>query len=291
MQGSCLYVGTVVHKRLRPRTHALSYRVYSLFIDLDRVDEFARRLRLFSSNRFNAVSLFDRDHGSNGRAPTTANGPAPPVRLADHARATFAAAGIPEAGATVMLSCYPRVMGYGFNPIAVYYGYDTAQRLAGVIYEVNNTFGERHSYVVSVDGAAVRVHAHGCEKRLYVSPFTEMAGRYSFRLTEPGDEMLLAVMLRDADGPVLKTHVRATARPLDDAGLARLLVGMPLLTLKIIGGIHYEALRLWLKGVPLTSKPAGPRYAASTVPSTASAVDVIPLPPTALPSQLAAIRG
>jgi len=266
MPESCLYVGTVVHKRLRPKPHAMSYRVFSLFIDLDRIDAIARSLRMFSRNRFNAMSFFDLDHGSRTRADDAATG-----GLAADVRATFTAAGLTSATARVFLLCYPRVFGYSFNPIAVYYGYDADGRLQGAIYEVNNTFGERHSYVVPLQPTdqAGQPHVHGCRKELYVSPFTEMDGRYSFRLTEPGDDMVLAVLLRDAEGALLKTHYRADRRPLTDAMIMRLLASIPLVTLKVTAGIHYEALRLWLKGVPLTVKPAGTAYSVSHIGSAA----------------------
>lgn len=278
---SGIYSGTVVHKRLRPKPHALSYDVFWLYIDLDRVSEIARGLRLFSHDRLNWVALHERDHGSRA-ATADVGGPAGKQHgLAAHARATFAEAGLATASDRVFLLCHPRIAGYAFNPISVYFGYDAAGRLAGAIYEVNNTFGERHSYVVDLAQAASvgtvqngpeqggaaerRVHAHGCEKALYVSPFTEMAGRYSFRLTEPGDDLTLAVLLRDGEGPVLKTRLSAKRLPLTDATLARLLLVRPLVTWKVVAGIHYEALKLWLKGVPLTHKPPGRRYSVSRI--------------------------
>jgi DUF1365 family protein len=267
---SCVYDGQVVHKRLRPATHALSYRVFSLFVDVDRLDQLDADLRLFSRNRFNAVSLYDADHGArDGRT------------IADHARATLSDAGLAAASVRVMLLCYPRVFGYGFNPISVYYGYDATDRLAAVVYEVNNTFGERRSYVVPItshvpDGTP---HAHACTKDLYVSPFTDMEGRYGFRLSEPGATLALGVNLRDANGPVLKTHFRGAVRPLTDTTLARLLWQVPFLTLKVTGAIHYEALRLWLKGVTLTARPAAPKYAVTHVAAATPTPSPAPLRP------------
>ena len=267
MHESCIYCGTIAHKRLKPRPHALSYDVFWTFLDLDRIDELSSRVRLFSHNRFNAVAFYDRDHG-------TGDGD-----LAAHARSSFASAGLADATDRVFLLSYPRVAGYVFNPISVYFGYDSGGRLAGAIYEVNNTFGERHSYVVGVRGAtdagpASRpIHAHGCEKRLYVSPFTEMEGRYSFRLGEPSSEFVLGVMLRDGGGPVLKTHLRASAIPFTDASLARLLLTPPGMTLKVTAGIHYEAAKLWFKGVPLTARPKGHSYSASKIHPAAAGVE------------------
>ena len=144
------------------------------------------------------------------------------------------AANLEHAGARILLLCYPRILGYGFNPISVYYGYSRENRLAAIVYEVNNTFGERRSYVVPVAERPVDectsaggVYAHGCGKALYVSPFTEMDGRYSFRITNPGEEIVVGISLRDGTGPVLKTHFRAAALPLTDAVLAQLSTGRP----------------------------------------------------------------
>jgi uncharacterized protein len=260
---SCVYVGWVVHQRVRPKPHALRYRVFSLLLDVDRIDEIAGRLTLFSHNRWNVLSFHDRDHGDRISTP-----------VADHARTTLAAADLSHAGARIMLLCYPRVLGYGFNPISVYYGYTVEDRLGAVIYEVNNTFGERRSYVVPIAAAASgdttgAVHAHGCGKQLYVSPFTDMQGRYSFRLTDPGDTLVLGINLRDDDGPLLRTHFRGDARPLTDAVLGRLLWSLPLQSFKVVAAIHFEAVKLWLKGVPHTwhLKPKAARYAVTRVPT------------------------
>ncbi len=264
LQPSCVYTGTVIHKRLRPKPHAMSYRVFWLYLDLDQLAETAHGARLFSANRWNAVAFHERDHGDR-----SAGSALPAHGLAAHARATLTEAGLGHATSRVCLLSFPRILGYAFNPISVYFGYDADGRLAGAIYEVNNTFGQRHSYVTPISapeiGGAGNVHAHGAIKHLYVSPFTEMVGRYSFRLTEPGETMTLGIMLRDAAGAVLKTHLTAAARPLTDAVLARLLLECPFMTAKVTAGIHYEAAKLWLKGVPPTAKPPGQRYSVSAV--------------------------
>ena len=271
MPASAVYEGTVVHKRLRPKAHAMSYRVFAMLLDVDGIGAVAGRLRLFSHNRFNLLSFHDCDHGAGtGQS------------VAAHARATLAAAGLAHAGVRVFLLCYPRVLGYGFNPISVYYGYDATDRLAAAIYEVNNTFGERRSYVIPIaEGEEGQVHVHGCGKQLYVSPFTEMDGRYGFRLGEPGDAIVLGVSLRDAGGPVLKTHFRGVLRPLTDRTLARISISLPLQSFKVMGAIHFEALRIWIKGVPLTERPPAPRYAVTNVAApTASST---PVPSQGLP--------
>ena len=274
ISGSCLYEGMVIHKRLRPKPHGLGYRVFSMLLDVDGIGAEAQRLRLFSYNRWNVISFHDRDHGGGeGKS------------VAVHARETFAAAGLGGACGRVFLLCYPRVLGYGFNPISVYYGYDANQQLSAVIYEVNNTFGERRSYVAPIreGGEPGGIHQHGCRKALYVSPFTDMDVDYSFRLGEPGRELVLGVNLRDAAGPLLKTHFLGHALPLTDRALARLLIALPLLTLKVTAAIHFEALRLWLKGVPLTVRPKAERYGVTRVAPSAEQAPLMMPPPLAPP--------
>lgn len=248
-----------MHHRVRPKPHGMKYNVFSLLLNVDEIDVLDRRLWLFSRNRWNVVSFHDCDHGAQKSG----------VSIADHARATFTAAGLKAATSRVYLLAYPRIVGYGFNPISVFYGYSDDGLLAGLIYEVNNTFGERRSYVVPVttrDADDARaVYAHGCNKELYVSPFTDMAGRYSFRVRAPAEDTLLAVNLRDDEGPLLRTHFRANRLALSDGALAKLMLTLPLLTLKVILAIHFEAARLWVKGVPLTTRPAAPRYAVTHV--------------------------
>ncbi|MCZ7660171.1 MAG: DUF1365 family protein [Xanthobacteraceae bacterium] len=169
---SSLYVGAVMHRRLRPRPHRFRYRAYWLLLDLDELDQLARRLRWFSHNRANAVSLHDADHG---------DGSATPLRAQIARR--LAAEGIDLEGGRVQLLCMPRTLGYCFNPLSVYFCHRGDGALAAVIYEVHNTFGARHSYVLPAAGAgAVRQH---CRKSFYVSPFLDMELRYDFRVAVP----------------------------------------------------------------------------------------------------------
>jgi DUF1365 family protein len=239
-----IYTGDVVHKRLRPKRHALRYRVFSLLVDVDRLDDVTRRVRWLSYNCRNLATINDRDHGAGDG-----------TSLSAFARAKLRAHGIDTGDGKVLLLTYPRVFGYVFNPISVFYCYDTAGALTALIYEVNNTFGGRTNYVVRAGAACDGVHAHGCTKDLFVSPFAPLEGRYSFRVTDPGDELKLAVLLRDRDGALIKTHFAAKGEPLTSRTLGAALVRLPFLTLKVIGAIHVEALRLWLKGVPLIRRP------------------------------------
>jgi DUF1365 family protein len=154
------------------------------------------------------------------------------------------------------------VLGYVFNPLTVYYGFDARDRLCMMVYEVNNTFGGRHSYVVPASETLLQ-HA---EKHFFVSPFNKVEGRYSFHFTVPGEKLALGVALSVGGKPLLKAYVSGTRRRLDDAQLLRCFARMPLLTLKVIGGIHVEALRLWWKGLKLNRRPIGPNHTVDFVP-------------------------
>lgn len=250
---SCIYEGTVVHKRLAPRRHGFSYRVFALCLDVDEIDEAARALCLFSRRRRNVLSFWDDDLGEAGARP-----------IGEKARALLAASGLAEYGARIELVCYPRLWGYVFNPLSVYFCQNASGNIGAVIYEVTNTFAERKSYVIRTDGAH-RMISQQCDKELYVSPFTGRTGTYGFHCIAPAERVVIGVNFREASQPVLKTHFHGERRPLTDAAIARLVLRYPLMTLKVIGAIHLEAARLWAKGVPLADRFASPAYSFTLV--------------------------
>ena len=180
MAETCLYHGEVVHRRLSPVRHELRYRVFNLFADVDRLEEMAGSLRLFGYNRFNLLSISDRDHGPGDGTP-----------IRSHAWSLVRSAEGGGAVSRIFMFCYPRVLGYVFNPLTVYYGFDAADRLRVMVYEVNNTFGGRHSYVVPVGEQL----AQTAPKHFFVSPFNAVEGHYTFHFTAPGERMALGVGL------------------------------------------------------------------------------------------------
>jgi hypothetical protein len=244
-----LVPGTVMHARMKPKPHRFSYKVFNLLIDLDRLTEAGRASRLFSiGRRFNLAGFRESDHG-DGKTP-----------LRSHVERLLRPAGVDISGGRVLLLCYPRILGFVFNPISVYFCYDADDALAAVIYEVRNTFGEMHTYVAPV--AAGELSEAGLRqsraKLFYVSPFLDMALRYHFRLLPPGDAVRVRILETDAEGPILAASFAGTREDLTTSGLLAQCLAIPFMTLKVVAGIHWEALKLWLKGVGLRARPAPP---------------------------------
>ena len=250
---SALYRGSVMHRRLKPRRHVLRYGVFSLLIDLDELPRLHEKLRLFSWNRFNLLSFYDRDCGFDDPAPLKAQ----MERVAREAGF--------EAGGPVRLLTMPRFLGYAFNPLNVYFVHAPDGRLSAIVGEVNNTFGERHAYVIAgaPEGEPTRAV---CAKRFYVSPFNDMDLTYDFRIRPPGVDLLVGIAVSDADGPLMSAVQTAGRFDLDDWSLFGASVRYPLLGLKVIGGIHWEALKLWLKGLRLRDRPPPPEPPLTIAP-------------------------
>jgi len=253
---SRIYVGAVTHSRVRPRRHKLRHGCFWLLFDLDEIERLDRKLRWFSFNRFNLLSLHNRDHG---------NGSATPLRtqIERHLRD----AGIDIDGGAVQLLCMPRVLGHGFNPLSLYFCHHKEGMLAAIVYEVHNTFGQRHSYLIPISNGATKEIRQSCDKRFYVSPFMDMDMRYDFRIALPADRVGVAIKTSDADGPMLYAALAGTALELSDATLLRTFATHPLLTLKVVAAIHGHALVIWLKGVRLRPRPPAPEAPVTAVSS------------------------
>lgn len=246
-QASALYRGGVLHRRLRPKEHRLNYRVFWLMLDLAEIDALDRRLRFFSRNRFNLLSFHDRDHGDGSG-----------TALREQVDAWLKRAGVMIGDGPVRLVTMPRVLGYVFNPISLYYCHHADGRLAAMIYEVTSTFGVRHAYVVPVpdEDQAAGLIRQGAAKALYVSPFMGMEMDYEFLGHAPDQRLALTINGFDAEGLLITAAMSAERRPLLDRELWRAAIALPFMTLKVVAAIHWEALILWLKGVRLTRQPS-----------------------------------
>jgi uncharacterized protein len=241
-----LYFGDVMHARLKPFGHRFSYRVMSLLIDLDRLDEAGRMSRLFGVNRRALYSFHEKDFGARDGSPLRA-----------FAEQAAAAHGIDLRGGSVSLLCYPRLLGYAFNPLSVYFCKDARGDLMLIIYEVRNTFGEMHHYILPVDERARQsgIVRQEQDKLFYVSPFLGAAMRYHFRINPPSETVQIRILQTDGDGPVLAATFNGRRRRLTGGELLRASLLLPLVTLKIIGAIHWQALRLWGKGAKIVPRP------------------------------------
>ena len=243
------YQGPVMHARMRPVHHRFSYSVFSILIDLDHLEDIDQESPLFSVNRFNVMSFYERDHG-----------PRDGSSLSRYARALFKESGVDLEGGTVRLLCYPRIFGYVFDPLSVYFAYDRQGALVGLLYEVRNTFGEHHTYVAPIkpgeqNEAGIRQET---KKRFFVSPFNPVEMTYRFRIHPPDQTVGLRILVTDGADPVLAATFHGTFLRFSSLSVLRLCLTIPFLTLKIIGGIHVEALRLWIKGMRLKSHPKPP---------------------------------
>jgi len=236
-----LYRGDVMHQRMRPVGHRFSYKVFSLLIDIDRLDDADGLSRIFSVNKPNFAAFYETDHIRGSSAEN----------LRSHVDILLSDAGIDLPAHKVLLACYPRIFGQVFNPLSVFYAFDTAERPIAMIYQVRNTFGEDHTYVCPVaEGEATPAGIRQSRTKLFhVSPFLELGLTYHFRMNIPGDTLTWRILETDADGPLLAATYAATAETLTTGSISRNLLRIPLLTWKIVAGIHFEALRLWLKGV------------------------------------------
>jgi DUF1365 family protein len=246
-----LYAGRLFHERRIAPLYRFRYRVFSLLLDIDRLDEADRRHRLFSHNRFNLIGFRDRDHGPKDGSP-----------LRPWIDARLAEAGIDLAGGRVQLLCYPRVLGYVFNPLSLWYCRHADGSLRAVLAEVRNTFGEWHGYLIHDQGAALSERLHDrAHKVFHVSPFLPRNGHYRFRLQAPGERYGATVNWHSAEQPETPALIAVQTgerRRGGDLGLLRIAVTVPLMTLKVITAIHWQALKIWLRGGRFHRRPAPP---------------------------------
>jgi DUF1365 family protein len=235
---SHLLEGTVRHRRARPTVYALEHDVYYLALDLDELDLVDERLRLVSRNRRNVLEVRDRDHW-----------PIPATDLRATVHEHLRSAGEDPTDWRITLVTNPRTFGHVFNPASFFLCRDAAGVLRVVVVEVHNTHLERHLYTLrpaTDDGGFVA----SMGKDFYVSPFIDLAGRYTVHVDDRPGELRLAIALRMDDGPLLSTSLVLARRPLTDRVILRMLLRHPLVTLKTIGMIHWHAWRLWRKGIP-----------------------------------------
>lgn len=253
-QTPCLYTGHVFHKRHTPFEHAFKYRVFTLWLDIDTLPAFSKNLKTFSFNRFNLFSLHERDHGPRDGTPIR-----PWIETA------AAEKNIDISGGKIFMLTFPRILGYVFNPITLYFCYNKNATLKAILYQVKNTFGGQHGYLLPVRTSKGKIKQH-CEKVFHVSPFIHMDCTYKFHLEEPAETLNFAIHQftnthkdDSKNEKILTATWDGNRKDLTDRALLKTLITHPLLTLKIIIGIHAEAFHLWRKGAKFIPSPPLPK--------------------------------
>lgn len=239
---SAIYHGIVRHARYMPKKHRFAYKVFSLLLDIDELESLSKKFKLFSLNRFNVFSFRTSDHGAKDGTPLR-----PFIeKILEKEKIKS-----PE---NILVMCYPRIFGYVFNPITVYYCLEN-KKISAMIYEVNNTFGEDHIYVVP-QNKTDRPTKHNRKKKLHVSPFISMDAEYSFTTEIPDEELKVIIREKSNGAPLLLASFIGQRATFNDKELLKAFFRYPLMTIKIVIGIHYEALRLILKGVIYIKRPS-----------------------------------
>lgn len=245
-QSNALYVGAVRHARYQPKTHRFGYRVFSAYLNVDELDANQLGLKLLSVNRWNLFSVRARDHGARDG-----------TNLRPFLDSLLAETGLGSPDEIYIL-CYPRMFGFAFNPLTVYYCFEGDQ-ISAMIYEVRNTFGDDHTYVVPLKGQSRDTLTLHCrDKRLHVSPFMEMEARYHFSTAAPNDSLRMVIRETQDDKPLLVASFHGQKQPLTDGALIRAFLTHPLMTVKVVVAIHYEAAKIFFKGVPFIKRPEPP---------------------------------
>ena len=231
---SCIYNGEVNHTRFKPVKHFLNYKTFSLFIDLDEIEQLDKSISIFSHNKFNIFSFYNKDHGDR-------DGNCLKKWVISNLKKYKIEGNISK----IKILCYPRIFGYGFNPLSIFYCYEN-DKLKSIFYEVKNTFNEQHTYIFKIkDGEEIK---QKCKKKFYVSPFMDMETFYNFKLIDPNQRLSVMIKQTDAEGTVLTATQTGDKKEFNFKQLLINFFRYPLMTLKIISSIHFEALLLWKKG-------------------------------------------
>ena len=239
---SSIYNGTVIHKRFKPKEHFFKYSVFSFLIDLSELNHLNKKIKFFSYNKFNLLSFYEKDHGNRDGSS-----------LITWVKKNLDDNNINSVDVKIKLLCYPRILGYVFNPLSVFYIYDIYGKLICILYEVKNTFGEQHTYIFKVDGDK-NLYQHNCSKKFHVSPFIEMNCKYFFKLLKPGEKISVIIDQYQENEKILFASQDGKRVDFNSKELIKSYIKHPLMTFKIISAIHFEAFKLWLKGIKYVKK-------------------------------------
>ena len=242
MINSAIYNGKVIHKRFKPKVHYFKYKVFSLLIDLSELEILDKKVNFFSYNKFNLISFYEKDHGDRDGSSLTS-----------WVKKNLEKYNIQAKDIKIKILCYPRIFGFVFNPLSVFYIYNLQDQLISILYEVKNTFGEQHTYIFKVTKDANLVQ-NNCSKKFHVSPFIEMNCNYFFRLLKPGNKISVIIDQYDNEDQILYASQDGTRSDFNTQHLIKSYLKHPIMTFKIILAIHFEAFKLWAKGIKFIKK-------------------------------------
>ena len=242
MINSAIYNGKVIHKRFKPKVHYFKYKVFSLLIDLSELEILDKKVNFFSYNKFNLISFYEKDHGDRDGSSLTS-----------WVKKNLEKYNIQAKDIKIKILCYPRIFGFVFNPLSVFYIYNLEDQLISILYEVKNTFGEQHTYIFKVTKDANLVQ-NNCSKKFHVSPFIEMNCNYFFRLLKPGYKISVIIDQYDNEDQILYASQDGTRSDFNTQHLIKSYLKHPIMTFKIILAIHFEAFKLWAKGIKFIKK-------------------------------------
>ena len=242
IKDSSIYIGNVIHKRFKPKIHFFKYKVFSILLDISEIDILDKSLKIFSYNKFNIVSFYDADHG-----------PRDGTSIKEWVIKNLNDNRINTENIKIKLLCYPRIFGYVFNPLSVFFIYNKNSELISILYEVKNTFGEQHTYVFKTKENENYIK-HTCKKKFHVSPFIEMDCTYFFKILKPSEKISVIIDQYDEEGKLLYASQDGDRIELNNKNLVLSYLRHPLMTFKIIVAIHFEAFKLWTKGIKFVKK-------------------------------------
>ena len=242
MINSSIYNGQVIHKRFKPKVHSFRYDVFSLLIDLSELETLDKQVNFFSYNKFNWISFYDKDHGDRDGSS-----------LINWVQKNLRKNNISTENIKIKILCYPRIFGFVFNPLSVFYVYNSNENLISILYEVKNTFGEQHTYIFRIEKDANLIQ-NNCSKKFHVSPFIQMNCNYFFRLLKPGNKISVIIDQYENEDKILYASQDGIRTDFNTKYLVKSFLNHPLMTFKIIIAIHYEAFKLWSKGIKLIKK-------------------------------------
>ena len=242
IKSSSIYNGTVIHKRFKPKVHFFKYKVFSILIDISEINLLHKNLKIFSYNSFNIISFYDADHG-----------PRDGTSVKEWVIKNLKDNQIDTKDIKIKLLCYPRIFGFVFNPLSVFFIYNKKSELISILYEVKNTFDEQHTYIFKSRENENPIK-HTCKKKFHVSPFIEMNCTYFFKILKPGDKISVIIDQYDEEGKLLYASQDGSRIDLNNKNLFLSYLKHPLMTFKIIAAIHFEAFKLWIKGIKFIKK-------------------------------------